>query len=361
MKIAIIGTRGIPNNYGGFEQLAEYLSLGFLKKGHEVFVYNSSRHKFQEKKWNGINLIHQFDPEFLLGTIGQFFYDFNCILNSRKHNFDAIINLGYTSSSIFLWLFSKKSNIITNMDGLEWKRSKYSRYVQRFLMFSERLAVKKSTMLVADSIAIQTYLLKKYNVKSHFIAYGACLFEKENPLILNSFNLNPFSYSMLIARMEPENNIEMILEGVVSSKSDNLFLVVGNYSNKYGMYLYSKFSLDKRIIFTGPIYDFETINNLRFFSNLYFHGHSVGGTNPSLLEAMGCKALICAHNNEFNKSVLGSNCYYFDSNKEVSKILDETNKSSETNQLFINNNYLNIKDNYSWEKIINQYENLIIK
>ena len=162
MKIAIIGTRGIPNNYGGFEQLAEYLSLGFLKKGHEVFVYNSSRHKFQEKKWNGINLIHQFDPEFILGTIGQFFYDFNCILNSRKHNFDAIINLGYTSSSIFLWLFSKKSNIITNMDGLEWNRTKYSKYVQRFLMFSERLAVKKSTMLVADSIAIQSYLLKKY-------------------------------------------------------------------------------------------------------------------------------------------------------------------------------------------------------
>ena len=123
----------------------------------------------------------------------------------------------------------------------------------------------------------------------------------------------------------------------------------------------AKFIFDKRIIFTGPIYDFETINNLRFFSNLYFHGHSVGGTNPSLLEAMGCKALICAHNNEFNKSVLGSNCYYFDSNKEVSKILDETNKSSEINQLFINNNYLNIKDNYSWEKIINQYENLIIK
>jgi len=244
------------------------------------------------------------------------------------------------------------------MDGLEWKRIKYNKYVQRFLMFAEKLAVKNSDILIADSEAIKDYLFKKYAVQACFIAYGAELFDKPNDEILNQFGLVPFTYNMLIARMEPENNIEMILDGVKTAKSNAPFFVVGNPNNKFGHYLVEKFKSDKRIVFAGSIYDAETINNLRYYSCFYFHGHSVGGTNPSLLEAMGCKSLIVAHNNAFNKSVLGENSLYFQDAQEVANLLDNCKRNDF--EVFLDNNYNKIKTEYTWEKIISQYEKIII-
>jgi glycosyltransferase involved in cell wall biosynthesis len=359
MKIAILGTRGIPNNYGGFEQLAQYLSLGLKEKGHDVYVYSSHKHKYQEKTWKGIHIIHKYDPESRIGAVGQFIYDFNSILNSRKHRFDVILNLGYTSSSVWMRLFSTSAKIITNMDGLEWKRSKYSPRVQRFLMYAEKLAVKHSDLLVADSEAIQRYLERKYGVQSHFIAYGAKLFDQPDPHLLERFNLLPFAYNMLIARMEPENNIEMILEGVAASGNSAPFLVVGNYHNKFGRYLHARFRNDRRIVFTGPIYDPSTVNNLRYFSNIYFHGHSVGGTNPSLLEAMGCNSLVAAHDNEFNRSVLGNEAYYFSAPAGISQLIDNIHKQEPQNEKMLRINYERIRTCYSWERIVHQYEDLM--
>src|SRR3954468_24285977 len=112
MKIAIIGTRGVPNNYGGFEQVTEFLSVGLLAKGHEVFVYNSHNHPYKEKTWNGVQLIHCYDPEYLIKTAGQFIYDFNCIRDARKRDFDVLLFMGYSSSSIWHFLFPKKKVIV---------------------------------------------------------------------------------------------------------------------------------------------------------------------------------------------------------------------------------------------------------
>jgi glycosyltransferase involved in cell wall biosynthesis len=359
MKIAILGTRGIPNNYGGFEQLAQFLSLGLLAKGHHVYVYCSSRHAYQEKEWQGIHLIHQKDPEDRLGTAGQFIYDLNCIRDSRNRNFDVILNLGYTSSSVWMNLFPKLTKVITNMDGLEWKRSKYSRKVQKFLLFAEKLAVRKSDALVADSKAIQVYLQEKYGIVSTFIAYGAEIFRDPDQSCLAAFQLKPYAFDLLIARMEPENNIEVILDGVVKSKSTRPFLVVGNPENKFGLYLKNKFKEEKRILFMGSIYDTKVIDNLRHYANLYFHGHSVGGTNPSLLEAMGCHSLICAHDNVFNKSILGPDAFYFSNARQVADRLDATN-TREQGASYLQANLAKIRESYSWSHIIEQYESLML-
>lgn len=358
MKIAILGTRGIPNNYGGFEQLAEYLSLGLKAKGHEVYVYNSHRHAYQEKTWKGIHILHQYDPEQKIGTAGQFIYDFNCIINARRHHFDTILNLGYTSSSVWRRLFPSKPRLVTNMDGLEWKRTKYSRRVQNFLRYAEKLAVKMSDELIADSIGIQDYLLKKYDVPSHFIAYGAHVFDAPEEVVLEAFQVLPYSYNLLIARMEPENNIEMILEGMSRSSALEKFFVVGNTQNKFGTYLRERYQKDPRIIFTGPIYDVRTVNNLRYFSNLYFHGHSVGGTNPSLIEAMGCHCLIAAHDNEFNRGVLGEDAYYFKNAETVRQLVEKEKKQKVPNN-FVAANYEKVKQHYSWEKIVEGYERVL--
>lgn len=355
MKISIIGTRGIPNHYGGFEQCAEYLALGLVKRGFEVIVYNSHNHPFQEKQWNGVQIVHCYDPEHKLGTAGQFIYDFNCILDARKQNCDIILQLGYTSSSIWGWLMPKKSIVTTNMDGLEWKRTKYSEKVKKFLRYAESLGVKYSDHLISDSIGIQNYLKKAYNVDSTYIAYGATLFEANDTTALKDYNLNIYGYDMLIARLEPENSIEIILDGIAKANIDRPFLVIGNHLTSYGEHLKKKFSEFKQIRFIGGIYDINILNNLRYYSNIYFHGHTVGGTNPSLLEAMASNSLICANNNDFNKYILGTDAIYFDNSDDVVNHMLNVNYEDNHFQTMLSENKLKISNVYDWELIIDQY------
>lgn len=353
MKIAILGTRGIPNHYGGFEQFAEFFSVYLVEKGHEVYCYNSHNHKFQEKTFHGVNIIHQNDPEHKFGTFGQFIYDYNCIMDSRKRDFDIILQLGYTSNSIWFFLLPKKPIIITNMDGLEWKRTKYSKPVQQFLKFAERLAAISSDYLVSDSIGIEKFLKEKYNKNSTYIAYGAYPFDSPNEDFLKEYNVEKENFNMIMARFEPENNLDMVLEGVAQSNDKTPILVIGKHETKYGEYLKNKFKSYDNIRFLGGIYNLEHLNNLRYFSKLYFHGHSVGGTNPSLLEAMASQALVIAHNNDFNKGILKENGIYFSNPSEVKNILESVKKIDNLQK--VQNNYQAIIKDFNWEKINGQY------
>lgn len=353
MKIGILGTRGIPNHYGGFEQFAEFFATYAVQNKHEVTVYNSHCHPFKEKKFKGVEIIHCYDPEQTIGTLGQFIYDLNCIIDSRTRNFDVILQLGYTSSSVWFSLHPQKALLITNMDGLEWKRSKFSKIVQKFLKTAERWAVKKSDYLISDSLGIQKHIQNTYNIDSVYIAYGSNNFDTPNENLLKKYNVEKENYNILIARFEPENNLDMILEGISKASIKIPMLVIGNNETKYGEYLKNKFASFKNIRFIGAVYNLEDLNNLRYFSNLYFHGHSVGGTNPSLLEAMGSKALIAAHNNDFNRGVLNNNALYF-SNFEDVKIITETIKKNDNLQ-FIENNFEAIAKTFNWNKINEQY------
>lgn len=353
MKIAILGTRGIPNHYGGFEQFAEFFSVYLLQKGHNVYCYNSHNHPYQEKTFNGVNLIYQNDPEHKYGTFGQFIYDYNCIMDSRKRDFDIILQLGYTSNSVWYFLLPKKPIIITNMDGLEWKRTKYSKPVQQFLKFAERLAAISSDYLVSDSLGIKKFLQEKYKKESTYIAYGAHPFSNPNEEILSQYNVEKEKFNMIMARFEPENNLDMVLQGVALDEDQTPILVIGKHETKYGEYLKNKFKDNKNIRFLGGIYNIEHLDNLRYFSKLYFHGHSVGGTNPSLLEAMASKALIAAHNNDFNKGILKENGYYFSNPAEVKNILKTIRKSD--NLQLVANNYKAIINDFNWNKINGQY------
>ena len=358
MKIAIIGTRGVPNNYGGFEQFAEYLSVGLVDKGHDVFVYNPHNHIFKDNIYKGVKIIHCFDPEYLIGTSGQFIYDLNCIVNCRKYDVDIILQLGYTSSSIWNRLMPKKSILVTNMDGIEWKRSKFSPKVQRFLKYAEGLAVKYSNYFVSDSIGIQQYLEKEYKVESIYIPYGAEIMGVPNFDILNQYDLKLYDYDIVIARMEPENNIEMILKGFIHSKKDRDLVIIGSLETKFGQYLSNKYQ-DKKIKYLGFVSGLDKLNSLRYFSNLYFHGHSVGGTNPSLLEAMASDSLICAHDNIFNKSILDKDAYYFANSEQISDLINNKIKAKENE--FVIDNRNKISDLYSWQKIVTDYNSFFVQ
>lgn len=360
LKIAIAGTRGIPNHYGGFEQITAYLAPGLVERGHSVTVYNSHNHPYQEDTWKGVEIVHCYDPEYKLGTVGQFIYDYNCIMDMRRRDFDVILFMGYTSSSVWGPLFPKNPVIISNMDGLEWKRSKYAKPVQLFLKYAESLAVKYSQYYVADSAVIRSYLNKKYGIRSAFIAYGAESAMEEDCPVINKFRLQPQEYFMLVARMEPENNIDTILTGFSKSATKKKFLVVGNTANKFGQYLKKKFSADGRICFHDAIFNIKTIQHLQNNAYLYFHGHSVGGTNPSLLEAMAGGALIAAHDNPFNRSVLNSNAFYFTDAADVQWLIDVVARKTAESRM-IERNKERISNHYNWQLIISQYEQFIIE
>ena len=360
LRIGILSTRGIPNRYGGFEQFASYLSQGLVMNGHEVCVYNSHQHPYKENNWNGVKIIRCYDPENWMGTAGQFIYDLNCIIDARKRKFDILLVLGYTSSSVWSWLYPKKSIIITNMDGLEWKRSKYAAPVQRFLQYAEKLAARWSDKHVADSIPIKEYLTEKYSINAEYISYGATLPERTDETILEQYGLIKNEYYLIMARMEPENHIETILDGLATNRKQRQVLVIGNTKNTYGKKMTGKFSEHQQIIFAGAVYDHIALDTLRTYCKIYFHGHSVGGTNPSLLEAMACGAMICAQDNAFNRAVLQDDAFYFYSYEDVLEIantdVDETNRTR-----MIERSRQKILDHHSWDKIIGAYEQFFIQ
>ncbi len=356
MKLAILGSRGIPNAYGGFEQFAEHLSVPLAAQGLEVYVYCSDKHPYRESEYRGVHLIHCNDPEDRLGAAGQFLYDLHCILDSRKRGFDVILQLGYTSSSIWHRLLPRGVKLITNMDGLEWKRSKYSAPVRRFLKHAEKLAVKSSDALVADSIAIQQYLQEKYKAHSTFIPYGAVIPDDIDESLLKGFGLEPGGYYLLIARMQPDNHVEEAIKGVLQSGSSLPLVVVGNTGNRHGKQLTRKYN-DPRIRFVGGIFDMRVLDALRHHCKWYFHGHSAGGTNPSLLEAMAAGAPVCAHNNPFNRAVLGDDAIYFNSYGDVAEQIKAT-PDPERASTMITANMQKIKTFYTWERIVEDYRNL---
>lgn len=358
MKLAVFGTRGIPNHYGGFEQLAERLSVALAARGHEVYVYQSSLHPYCEDLYRGVHLVRCYDPEDKIGTAGQFIYDLACMRDLRQRNVDVVLQLGYTSSSVWSALFPEHVKVVTNMDGLEWKRSKYSKPVQFFLKQAERWAVQASDALIADSTVIRIYLKDRYARDSAFIAYGADAFREPDEQVPASLGLKNKNYCLAIARFEPENHLEQVIKGYLLADVQQPLVLVGGTQNSFGRYLTSTYT-DPRIRFTGALYDTTKLNSLRYYAGLYFHGHSVGGTNPSLLEAMASQAMICAHDNPFNRAVLGDDALYFKQEEDIAVHLAQP-VNEVLRAAMITRNLEKIENQYTWTQVIDAYEALLL-
>lgn len=356
LKIGILGCRGIPNAYGGFEQFAEFLSQGLVQSGHQVWVYNSSYHPYRHSQWKGVHIIHCTDWEKVLGSAGQFLYDHLCLKDARGRDFDVLLQLGYTSNSLWHRLWPKGALNVINMDGLEWKRKKYNRLTRLFLSRAERWAARHGDILVADSLGIRDYLQEKYRRPVLYIPYGADIPLYYDPGWLDNWSLKRGHYFLVIARMEPENNIETIIRGWAASGKKKPLVVIGNSENAFGRRLQRTYR-DERLLFIGAIYDARIVNALRHYSSVYFHGHSVGGTNPSLLEAMACQCLILSHDNPFNQEILGRDAAYFSSAADIASLLEYLPEQKIAHEWALAN-VEKIRSRYNWYRVVECYRHL---
>lgn len=362
MRIAITGSRGIPNNYGGFEQCAENLAVLLAKSGHDVTVYNPHYHDFNQDTFNGVRIVKKWNPEKSIGTSGNFVYDYLCMHHALKEKCDILLVLGYTTASFFFPVLQKrKSILVTNMDGLEWKRDKWNAIVKKLAKWFEVLGAKHSDYLVSDNREIRNYLLKEYGKDSTFIPYGADVFDQPEESIIKEYQLEAGKYDLLVARLEKENNIEVTLDGIVLSGDKTPFLVIGKHHTAYGKFLKNKYKAYPFIRFMGGIYNLKHLNNIRWFGRYYFHGHSVGGTNPSLLEAMASRSYILSHDNLFSRDVLGENAWYYKDAAALAELLKNKAALESKRQLFTEKHREKIDSEYNWKKIAGEYEALFIK
>jgi len=354
-SISIIGTVGIPAKYGGFETLTEHLVENLSDK-YNITVYCSSKlYKNKLKSYKGARLKY---INLNANGIQSILYDIVSIFKSLK-NSDTLLILGVSGCVVLplVRLVSKK-RIIINIDGLEWKRAKWNKYAKWFLKLSEKLAVLNASIVVSDNKIIKDYVKQTYNKESVLIAYGGDHVKKIE-LSEDLIKKYPFlkeKYAFTVCRIEPENNIHLILEAFSKYKQLNI-VIIGNWNNSiYGKNLKEKYGNIKNIYLLDPIYDQIILDQIRSNCYIYIHGHSAGGTNPSLVEAMYLGLPIFAYGVSYNKETTFYKAKYFNSSKELIFLLENIEEKELKN---IGKNMEKIaKENYTWENISKQYSNL---
>lgn len=353
LKVAIIGTQGIPASYGGFETLAEMLVRKKDNQEIEYTIFCSSKDlKTSEKEVDGAHL--KYIPLSANGT-SSLPYDIISMIRSIC-GYDTILILG-VSGCIFLpvlRLFTR-AKIIVNIDGLEHRRDKWGKWVRKFLLFSEKMAVRFAHAVISDNMGIWRYVKETYNAPSTLIAYGGDqvireISENKEKEVLQKYDLLDKEYSLSICRIEPENNCHVTLEAF--RKSGRHLVFIGNWNkNEYARNLAQKYSVYNNISIVNAIYDQDTLYAIRKNAGLYVHGHSAGGSNPSLIEAMFLGQNILAFDVEYNRETLHGLGEYFSTSDELSEKLKT---AFHKNEMIRTDAF----ENYTWKTIVKKYEAL---
>lgn len=351
-RIAIIGTVGVPSCYGGFESLVENM-LDYTPEEVEYTVFcTSQKYETKLETYKGAKL------KYLgLNANGKdsVMYDYK----SMKMSLDADIMLILgVSGCIFLPFIRRKfkGKIVTNIDGLEWKRDKWNPLAKWLLHTSEKLAVKYSDVVIGDNKGITDYVKETYGKNAVLIAYGGDHATKiTDDSLYEKYPYMKDPYSVTVCRIEPENNIHIILEAF-SKMPDNQLVMVGNWKNsEYGVSLKQQYSNYDNIHLLDPIYESHEINWIRSNASLYVHGHSAGGTNPSLVEAMNLGLPIIAFDCVYNRATTHESCLYWKQNDDIVNILNS--KKDSFKSISRDMKEIGLKE-YSWKKIAEEYNNL---
>ena len=369
-KIAIIGSRGIPAKYGGFETAVEAVAPRLVEKGWNIFAScEGLRDQSKPAVYKGVNLFY-FPVRPFFRIVYEVLYDVYSLVKSSLVC-DCIYMLGYGAGLFFFIPKIVRKKLVVNVDGLEWKREKFNKLEKSILLTSERAAVAFADVIVADSKEIKKYIEGRYKKKAVYITNGVDApqvekwdeqkfsgqgFLKENTALL------PKDYWLAVARLEPENNIHVTVQAFLKSTSNRKLVIIGNFSSKkyqrHVLKILEDNNAGERVILTGAIYDVHLLNMLRQNCFAYIHGHSVGGTNPTLLEAMSMKNLVIAHGNEFNREVGGQTTLYFKDASDLAAKIEEIENKPDSFAHLKEAAYSRVLSNYSWTDIVQEYDKL---
>ena len=353
MRIALLGTRGIPANYGGFETFAEELSTRLAGRGHEVTVYCRARHPAPE--YRGVRL--QYLPSVrhkYLDTVSHTFLstlhllvrraDVALYCNGANAVFTGLARVGGIPSAL-------------NVDGIERKRRKWNRLGKAWYLISERLATWLPHAVISDARAIQEYYIKRYGKKSTFIAYGACIDRADTTGALRQLQLEPLRYFLYVTRMEPENHPLEVREAFERVRTGMRLALIGDapYSEHYIRRV--RDTRDPRIVIPGSIYG-EGYRELQSHCFAYIHATEVGGTHPALIEAMGRGALVLYRNTPENAEVAEGAGIAFDDDL-AEKIQLALTMPEEEREDLRQRAIARVRERYSWEAVTDAYEGLL--
>lgn len=379
-NIFIIGSKGIPAKYGGFETFVENLTLKKVNKNIKYHVACMDKKEI-EFKYNDARCFTIKVPN--IGPAKAVYYDITALRKSIKyikqnHIEDAIVYILACRIGPFIGHYKRKlkklgAKLYVNPDGHEWKRAKWNALIKKYWKFSERLMVKHADLLICDSLNIEKYIkedYKKYNPKTTFIAYGADItkskLEDNDKKIVEWYTkkaVKPNEYYLVVGRFVPENNFETMIKEFMKSKSQKDLVLITNYEgNKFYDKLEAElnFKDDNRIKFVGTVYDKELLKKIRENAYGYLHGHSVGGTNPSLIEALATTKLNLLYDVGFNREVAEEGALYWNlEDMNLANLINECDKLDENKIKVLNELAKNrINNEYTWEKIVDKYEKL---
>jgi glycosyltransferase involved in cell wall biosynthesis len=311
VRIAMIGTRGVPARYGGFETAVEEIGSRLVRMGHEVFVY--CRGEDRSREYLGMRRVRL--PAVSHRVLETLSHTALSVGHLLTHRSDVAIVFNAANAPLLPLVRMARIPVAVHVDGLEWQRAKWGSAGRRYYLINEWLAVRWADELIADARGIQEYYRKRYRARSRFLAYGSPVVPAADPARLAELGLAPGGYHLVVARMEPENHVDVIVRGYLASGAELPLVLVGSvpYPSDHEAEIKRLAASDERIRVLGSIWDQKLLDSLYAGAASYLHGHGVGGTNPSLLRAMGAGAPVIAWDVTFNREVLGGTGEFFSS------------------------------------------------
>lgn len=359
-RIYILGTRGIPARHGGFETFAEKLSLYLKKEGWRVTVYCQEEGYGESwtSTWEGIERIHI--PVKGSGAASTVIFDWKATRHAYEQQ-GLFLTLGY-NTAIFnaLQRIKGQTNVI-NMDGIEWRRDKWGAIAKTWFWLNERAGCWVGNHLVADHPKIKDHLATRVRAeKITMIPYGADEVVDADAQLLAPYGLEPNGFSVIIARPEPENSFLEMVRAFSQRTRGHKLVVLGNFTPETNAFHRQVMdAASEEVIFPGAIYDAPVVQALRFHSRFYLHGHRVGGTNPSLVEALGAGCAVIAHDNHFNRWVAGPNAAYFADEAQCTTLLDRLLTDDDALARMKAASRERFHERFTWERVLREYEALL--
>lgn len=357
--VRLLGTHGIPAAYGGFETAAENVAIYLRDNGWRPVVYCQveGTGPTTTDQWHGIDRV--LIPEHREGWLGTASFDFASIRHASRHR-DICLTFGYNTALFNILQRLKRIPNVINMDGIEWSRSRWGKGRQAILWINERIACWVGNRLIADHPVIETYLATRARrSKIVTITYGAHAVEAADTLPVTSRGLTPGRYLTLICRPIPENSILELVTAFSRERRGHDLAIFGTYDDSDAYTRAVRHAASDEVKFVGPIYEPDEVSSLRFHSLGYLHGHTVGGTNPSLVEAMAAGNAVIAHDNAYNRWVAGDGALYFSGVDDAAAHISTLLESPDRRASLAAASRARHAAEFTWQHVAGQYADLL--